>query len=199
MGKLFAGVLVGVALAAAGAWLWQSSTPCLGRCGSGTECRAGDCVAATAPLAPPPTKDKHRRARRDSPAAPELHLKPGDEKMIAEGDALGRPEKLDLSGSVAEPDARELSEEDLEGVFHGASPRIEKCITDALGDAPLETGRVEVGFRVEKSGSVSRVRVTAPALLQHQGLTRCIRGAVASLIFPASGAASVVTYPFELK
>jgi hypothetical protein len=195
MGKLFAGVLVGMALAVGGAWLWQRSTPCLGRCGSGTECRAGACVAATAPVAPTPTKDKHRRARRDSPAAPELHLKPGDEKMIAEGDALGRAEKIDLS----EPDARELTQEDLDGVFQGASSRIEKCITDALGDAPLETGRVEVGFRVEKSGSVSRVRVTAPALLQHQGLTRCIHGAVASLMFPASGAASVVTYPFDLK
>ncbi len=195
MARVLVGLLAGLALAAAGAWLWQRLEPCLGRCGAGTQCREQACVASMTVPATPAPKEKRRRARRDSPAAPEVHLKPGDEKMLAEGDSLGRPEKIDLS----EPDARELSQEDLDGVFHGANPRIERCITDALGDAPLESGRVEVGFRVEKSGQVSRVRVEAPALLQHQGLTRCIRGAVASLNFPASGGASVVTYPFELK
>jgi hypothetical protein len=184
MGRFFAGILVGAALAISIGWLWSRSH--------------GDrvCAPAAAPsVSQPPPKEKHRRARRDSPAAADVHLKPGDDKMIAEGDALGRPQKIDLS----EPDARELSQEDLDDVFHRAGPRIERCITDALGDAPLETGRVEVGLRVEKSGQVGRVRVEAPALLQHNGLTRCIRDAVASLIFPASGAASVVTYPFELK
>ena len=195
MGKIFAGILVGVVVTAGGVWLWQWGTPCLGRCGAGTQCRDNNCVASVAAAPAPPTKEKRHRARQNSAAAPEVHLKPGDEKMLAEGDALGRPEKLDLS----EPDAKELSQEDLDAGFRGANPRIEKCITDALGDAPLETGRVEVGLRVEKSGQVNRVRVEAPALLQHQGLTRCIRGAVASLRFPASGAASVVTYPFELK
>ena len=198
MGRIVAGLFFGVLLVAGGAALWLHGDPCLGRCGEGTQCRQQRCVtvavvAATAPVA----KERHRRARRggDSAAAPEIHLQPGDEKMRAEGDALGRPEHLDLS----EPDAHELSQDDLDRGFHGASPRIEKCITDALGDAPLETGRVEVGLRVEKSGSVNRVRVEAPALLQRQGLTRCVRAAVTQLHFPASGASSVVTYPFELK
>src|SRR4051812_23370332 len=113
MGKLLAGVLVGAALAAGAAWLWSRSEPCLARCGAGTQCRDHACVVVTAAAAPPAPKEKHRRARRDSAAAPEVHLKPGDEKMLAEGDALGRPQKLDLS----EPDARELSQEDLDGVF----------------------------------------------------------------------------------
>jgi hypothetical protein len=177
MGRFFAGVLVGAALATGIAWFLSRS-------------RVAPVCAPTPTVAPPPAKEKHKRAR---PAAAEAHLKPGDEKMLAEGDALGRATKIDLS----EPDARELTQEDLDSVFHTAP--IEKCITEALGDAPLETGRVEVGIRVEKSGQVSRVRVEAPALLQHNGLYRCIHGAVASLNFPASGAASVVTYPFELK
>jgi hypothetical protein len=192
MARVFAGILVGVLLAAAGAWLWRRSQPCFDLCGPGTECKANICVTATTPAAPAVVpKEKRRRARHDS--TPEVRLKPGDETMVAEGDALGRPEKIDLS----EPDVRELSEEELDAGLPRS--RIEKCITDALGDAPLEVGRVEVGFRVEKSGQVSRVRVEAPALLQHQGLTRCIRGALASIHFPASGGASVVTYPFELK
>jgi hypothetical protein len=199
MARLLIGILVGAALAAAGGWLWLQREACLGRCGDGTRCQEHRCVAAIAPPPPAPTKERRHRARHasgDSPAAPEIHLQPGDEKMTAEGDALGRPERIDLSETS---DAKELSQEDLDQTFHPASPRIEKCITDALGDAPLDAGRVEVGFRVEKSGAVSRVRVEAPALLQHQGLTRCVRGAVTSLHFPSSGGASVVTYPFELK
>jgi hypothetical protein len=193
--RLLVGVLIGVALAVAAGWVLVPHDDCFGRCGDGTQCKDHRCVVVAVAQTAPPSRDRKRRARRDSAAAPEIHLQPGDEKMIAEGDALGRPEKIDLS----EPDAKELSQDDLDSVFHSASGRIEKCITDALGDAPLESGRVEIGFRVEKSGAVSRVRVEAPALLQHNGLTKCARGAVASLRFPASGGASVVTYPFELK
>jgi hypothetical protein len=202
MARLLIGILVGAALAAAGGWLWSQREACLGRCGDGTRCQEHRCIAAVTPPPTAPPKERHRRARHsstsggDSATAPEIHLKPGDDKMIAEGDALGRPERIDLSDNS---EAKELSQEELDSTFHPASPRIEKCITDALGDAPLETGRVEVGFRVEKSGAVSRVRVEAPALLQHQGLTRCVRGAVTSLHFSSSGGASVVTYPFELK
>ncbi len=197
MVRIFGGILVGALLAAGGAWLWLQREACLGRCGDGTSCQQHRCVVVAAPAAPVAVKERRHRARRtgDSAAAPEIHLKPGDEKMIAEGDALGRPERIDLS----EPDAKELSQDDLDQVFHPASSRIEKCITEALGDAPLESGRVEVGFRVEKSGQVSRLRVEAPALLQHQGLAHCVRSTVTALHFPSSGGASVVTYPFELK
>ena len=72
-------------------------------------------------------------------------------------------------------------------------------MTDALGDAPLESGRVEVGLRVEPSGQVTRVRVEAPRILINRGLYPCVKSAVGSLRFPAAGGASVVTWPFELK
>ena len=125
-----------------------------------------------------------------------MQLKPGDEKMIAQGDALGRPERIDLSEGSSN---RELQQEDLDHVFHPSEPAILRCITDALGDAPLESGKVEVGLRVERSGQVSRVRVEGPQLLQRNGLNRCVRGVVTALKFPVSGGANVVTYPFELK
>jgi hypothetical protein len=116
--------------------------------------------------------------------------------MVAQGDALGRPQRIDLTQTG--DDGRELSQDDLDRVVHAAEPAILRCITTAVGDAPLD-GKVELGLRVEESGQVSRVRVEAPALLQRQGLTRCIRAVVTPLRFPASGGASVVTYPFELK
>jgi hypothetical protein len=197
--RFVVGLLFGAGLLAGVGFVFMRGTDaCYGRCGSGTRCDNHKCIVA-GPTPPPVTvkePSKHRRRRAGEPgAAPEIQLKPGDEKMTAQGDTLGRPERIDLS----QPDGRELTQDDLDGVFHNANGAILKCISDAVGDAPLEAGRVEVGFRVEKTGAVNRVRVEAPALMQRNGLTRCVRGAVTGLHFPSSGGASVVTYPFELK
>src|SRR5262249_37882543 len=119
--KVLVGILLGAALAAATGWMLIPHDDCFGRCGDGTQCKDHHCVIPAAATSPATPKDRKRRTRRDSAAAPEIHLQPGDEKMIAEGDALGRPEKIDLS----EPDAKELSQDDLDGVFHSAGGRIE--------------------------------------------------------------------------
>jgi hypothetical protein len=117
--------------------------------------------------------------------------------MVTEGDALGRPERIDLSRGG--DDGKELSQDDLDRIFARSRGDISNCIGDAIGDAPLDTGKVEVAFRVERSGSVSRVRVSAPQLLMRKGLTRCVRPIVAGLAFPRTGGASVVTYPFHIQ
>jgi hypothetical protein len=206
MARFLVGLLCGAALCAGvvlvGGVSWlRSSSGCWGRCGDGTRCVDHHCLAAApshAPAAPVHAGRHHHRHSGDSPSAPpEITLHPGDEKMVAQGDSLGRAEHVDLT--AAGDDGKELEQEDLDRVFHPSQPSIERCITDALGDIPLETGRVEVAFRVERSGQVSRARVTAPAILQRQGLTHCVRAVVDGLRFPASGGASVVTYPFELK
>lgn len=203
MTRVLLGALLGAGLLAIVAYVWmRGADGCLGRCGSGTRCDDHRCIA-TADIRPPTgpaPKERRRRAHHaanDPLAPPEVQLHPGDEKMVAQGDALGRPERIDLSKPGE--DARELQQEDLDRVFRPSEPAILRCITDALGDAPLEGGKVEVGLRVEKSGQVSRVRVEGPALLQRQGLTRCVRAVATALKFPSSGGSSVVTYPFELK
>jgi hypothetical protein len=173
---------------------------CLGRCGDGTRCDDHRCVAAVvSSAAPTPGKEPRRRRHRtgDPGAQPEQQLKPGDEKMVTQGDALGRTQHIDLT--QAGDDGHELSQEDIDHTMHGGEPAILRCITDALGDAPLEGGKVMVGLRVEGSGQVSKVRVEAPQILQRNGLYRCIHGVTSGLRFPSSGGASVVTYPFELK
>jgi hypothetical protein len=172
---------------------------CLGRCGEGTRCEKGRCIAAAAP-APPLTQEAKRRRRHDpggsaSAAAAEVQLKPGDELVVEQGDALGRPEHLDFT----KPDERELTDEDIDRVVRGAEGDITRCIADAVGDAPLAAGHVELGLRIEKSGSVGRVRVKAPRLMQRNGLTACLRGVATAMQFPASGGASVYTHAYELK
>lgn len=211
--RFLLGLLVGAALLAGGFVAWSTRAPCLARCGDGTRCDGARCVpavAATTPTAAAPTTRRKRTRGGPSksapsggageplaPAAPEVTLQPGDEKPVAQGDALGRPEHVDLSQRG--DDGRALEQDDLDAVMKPAEGRITGCITTALGDAPLDTARVEVAFRVERDGAVHRMRVTAPQLLQRNGVTRCIRAVVTALRFPASGGASVATYPYEVR
>jgi hypothetical protein len=196
--RLVFGILIGAALTAGGGWLWlEHSHDCARRCGDGTRCFNGRCIAQGPATAVAPPKDTRRKKRRSSDAAPELKLAPGDERIVASGDALGRPEHIDLSQPG--DDGRELSQDELDSVFRPAQSRITRCMTEAVGDYPLESGKVEVSFRIERSGAVRKVRLTAPQLLMRRGLPTCVREAVTSLHFPASGGANVVTYPFQLQ
>jgi hypothetical protein len=148
---------------------------------------------------PTPSKRRHRTRRGDGagPAIAEETLRPGDERMTQEGDALGRPERVDF-GKEGD-DGKELAQDDLDRVFHRAQGEVSRCITDTIGDAPLDSGHVEVAFRVERTGAVRRVRLSAPQLLLRKGLMRCVRPLVVALAFPSSGGASVVTYPFQIQ
>lgn len=189
---------------AAGAAIFVAGDPCLWRCGAQTECKERRCVvkATSAPSAAavaPASKRSRRRPTSSSggaePAAPEVQLKPGDEKMVTSGDALGKSERIDF----AQPDAKELSQDQIDETFAKLSPGIERCIATAVGDAPLERARIVVGVRIEASGQASRVRTEAPSILQQHGLHACIKSALRAHPFPPSGGGSVVTYPFELK
>jgi len=194
------GIVVGAALAADGGWLYlQRSKDCVGRCGDGTRCFSGRCIAATQPttVASAPTPKKRRHHGGGGGAQPELKLEPGDERIATAGDSLGRAEHVDLTQGG--DDGRELQQEDLDAVFRPAQSAISRCITDAVGDYPLESGKIEVAFRVERTGQVRKVRVTAPELLMRRGFVACVRPIVTGLHFPASGGANVVTYPFSLQ
>ena len=177
---------------------------CFGRCGTGTHCAYNVCIPnGDAPVVPEPKVGKKRGKGRPalssdgaSPAEPEKKLQPGDERMSTTGDALGRPEHLDLSQGG---DEKELPQSEIDRVWGSAEPALSRCITEALGDWPLQTGKVEVSYRIEKDGSVKKVRISAPQLLMRNGLSTCVRGKVTALRFPHSGTASVVTFPFQLQ
>jgi hypothetical protein len=196
------GIFVGVALAAGGGWLYlQKVKDCLGRCGDGTRCFNGRCIAAAPATTVAPPVDKKKRKKRGGgsgdPLQPELKLSPGDDRAVSAGESLGRAEHIDLT--QAGDDGKELQQEDLDGVFRPAQSAISRCISDAVGDYPLESGKIEVAFRVERTGQVRKVRVTAPQLLMRRGFNACVRPIVTGLHFPASGGANVVTYPFALQ
>ena len=206
--RFLAGFIIALVAVAVGAYatLGRSVTSdrCLGRCGTGTMCAAMSCVSSV-PVAPTVESKPGRKRGRGrtalssngvTAAEPEKKLQPGDEKMTTSGDAMGRPDHIDMSQG---DDEKELPQADIDRVWDAAQPALSHCITEALGDWPLETGKVEVSYRIERDGSVKKVRLSAPQLLLRNGLNACIRGKVTSLHFPRSGGASVVTFPFQLQ
>jgi hypothetical protein len=199
--RIFLGIVVGVALAAGAGWLYlRAGKDCIGRCGDGTRCFNGRCIAAAPPTTvatAPATKKRRRHGGGGGPAQPELKLEAGDERSTTTGDSLGRAEHVDLTQGG--DDGKELQQEDLDAVFRPAQSAISRCITDAVGDYPLEAGKIEVAFRVERTGAVRKVRITAPQLLMRRGFAGCVRPIVTTLRFPSSGGANVVTYPFSLQ
>ena len=79
----------------------------------------------------------------------------------------------------------------------GSGPMI-ACITDAVGGAPL-SGAVTLSLLVGAAGKADKVRVRAPRYLHEHGLLACARRAARGLPFPATGAPTVVTVPYELN
>lgn len=201
--RAISGALVGLLLAgaaAAGYYAWRTrGDPCLARCGDGTRCESGLCRAIPPAPPTPPAAPRRRRRGAAHEGAPVPQLQPGDTKVSVEGDRLGAPgARLDLT----RPDdglPSQLAEESLDRVFDPERGAISQCLVDAVGDYPLDKARVEVGFRVEPSGAVSKVRIEAPQLLLRNHLAGCIRPKVTGLRFDKAAGATVATYPFELK
>jgi hypothetical protein len=197
-GALVALVLAGAA--AVGVYTWQKrADPCFARCGEGTRCEAGLCrPIPPAPIAAAPAPHRRRRGVTHD-GAPVPQLQPGDTKVNVEGDKLGRPgARLDLTGAD-DGLPSQLEQDAIDAVFDPERGAISQCLVDAVGDYPLERARVEVGFRVEPGGGVSKVRIESPQLLLRNHLAACIRPRVTGLRFPKASGATVATYPFELK
>lgn len=218
MRNFILGFLTAVVLAAAGVGLYRpllpGGDPCRA-CGPGTRCEAGRCLPEARPEPAPVAKKRHRprgggaagggaagggiaggaEAEAEARDRPAVVLKPADLKPVSAGDNLNATEVIDLTKT--ESGDRELSQEDLDRVFHRVQGEVLACLDEARGEAAL-SGRMTVSFRVQRSGAVSGVRVEAPAYVMGRGLYGCVRPIVARLRFPLSSRGQVVTYPFAL-
>ncbi len=209
MRNFFLGLVIGLAVGI-GLYLRLSPRDPCQVCGAGTHCQEGRCLAA-AP-APPPVVPPKRRVRRaqgsqtaqnvqaqspdEPPAPPAIVLKPGDLKSVSAGDRLTGTEVVDLSkDSTSE---HELTQDEIDGVFHGSQNEVLGCLDQARGEAQVR-GRLTVSFRIQRSGAMSGVRVEAPSYLMQHGLLGCIKPIVSRMRFPASRSAQVVSYPFSLN
>lgn len=208
--RFLLGFVLALATVAGAAYLYLGkaamNNACLDRCGDGTRCASAHCIPSFADKTVEPVDKKGGRRRGKRPllsaggvtsAEPEKKLAPGDDRTTTTGDALGRPEHIDMTQGGA--DGKELSQGEIDRVWASAEPTLSRCITDALGDWPLDSGKLEVSYRIEKDGAVKKVRLAAPQLLVRQGLYPCMRTRITALKFPPSGGASVVTFPFAIQ
>jgi hypothetical protein len=143
-----------------------------------------------------PAPSGGRRQPVDEPEP--VKLRPADLKHVWQGEDLSKAEnqRLDFSKDAI---GRELSQSDIDARFRTKEDAVLGCIARARPDEYTDVpGRVNVRFRILRTGAVKGVQVEAPAILQRGGLTGCISRAVTSLRFPASDSSQVITYPFSL-
>lgn len=129
---------------------------------------------------------------------PPIKLRPGDLKIVWQGEDLSRAEtqRLDFSNDAA---GHELTDAEIDARFRTKEEAVLGCIARARPSEDADIpGRVTVKFRILPAGSVKGVQVEAPVILHKGGLTGCIRNVMGSLRFPKSGTGQVVSFPFSL-
>lgn len=141
-------------------------------------------------------KKKRRKRRAKAPTGDEIPvLTDADRKLISKGDRVELPTKsVDMAG---EGGGRALSGGEINDTIRSRSKPMIRCINDATGNAPLKA-QVTLKLLVGPDGRVQKSRVRAPAYLFDHGFYDCARGAARELVFPATGAHTVVTAPFDI-
>lgn len=173
-------------------------------------------VAAEAEVVPakeePTKKGKRRKPARHSnnkgeelegrddgdfeESAPPVELTAADRKLVWRGpEVVLPPAKVDFGEGGN--DARSLSDAEIQGaVRDGSRPIIDCMVTSATGTNLRAT--VTLKMLVDGKGQVTRHRVQAPQYLFDHGIAACVDRAVSRLRFPATGAPTLVTAPFDL-
>jgi hypothetical protein len=128
---------------------------------------------------------------------PPLKLRAADLKMVWQGEDLSRTETMHLD--LSNEGGHELTEDEIDARFRTKEDAVLGCVARARpDDSTFIPGRVNVRFRILKTGAVKGVQVEAPVILQKGGLTGCVKGVVGSLRFPASNMGQVISFPFSL-
>lgn len=186
--------------------------PCRGHCGAELECVEGVCLV---PEPEAKTKRKRRKRRRRRWRRRGRRARPGTEVAAAsdepelrqptaaelkpqtKGPSLRQTEYVDLASSGA--GGRELSSAEIDASVRKRSMRIVACIDKARGDLDINRGKVTVGFRIERSGQVKKVRVSAPSALMRRGLYGCVKPLITGLRFGATSRSLIMSYPYALN
>jgi len=186
--------------------------PCVGHCGAELECVEGVCLV---PEPKAKTKRKRRRRRRRGRWR-RRRGRPGKTTVAAGSDApeLRQPTAADLKSQTKGPTlrqtdyvdlakggsaGRELSTAEINASVRKRSMRIVACIDKARGDLDINSGKVTVAFRIERSGRVDKVRIKAPVALMRRGLYGCVKPLITGLRFGATSRSLIMSYPYALN
>jgi hypothetical protein len=161
-----------------------------------TEAAPDDVFGSSAPAAPGPAPSGGRRQPIEE--SPPIKLRPGDLKIVWQGEDLSRAgtTRLDFSNDSG---GHELTDAEIDTKFRTKEDAVLGCIARSRPSEDADIpGRVTVKFRIERTGYVKGVQVEAPVILHKGGLTGCIKNVMGSLRFPASSTGQVVSFPFSL-
>ena len=153
--------------------------------------------------APATDRRRGRRVRRGSRrslarvSTPARRATAAELRPTTQGPTVQGTDYVDLATEGGQA-AKELSTEEVDRLFRRLDAAIVACIDRARGEVEV-LGQVTVSLRIERSGRVEKVQVTAPALLQRGEIYACIRPLVTGLRFAPSGRALIMSYPFDLR
>jgi hypothetical protein len=134
----------------------------------------------------------------DAPAEaePPIVLTAADRAMEWRGDNLGMPPKrIDMEDGR---ETRSLDDGEIAATIDRRGGAAIDCMVRAATGADL-SATVTMKMVVSGDGKVGKLKVHAPRFLFENGLYACARRAAARFDFPATGAATLVTAPFELN
>jgi hypothetical protein len=127
--------------------------------------------------------------------APLIELTAADRRVSWRGpDVVLPPVKLDMG---ADDSSRSLNDDEIRTTVREQSRPIIDCMVTAATNTDLRA-TVTIRMLVDGKGQVTKHRVQAPQYLFDHGMPACVERAVQRLRFPATGAFTLVTTPFEL-
>lgn len=129
------------------------------------------------------------------PPPQRLQLSVADRTMEWRGDDTSLPpQKIDMSNESA---ARSLSDHEIQSTIEAQSGPLRSCVATSATNTEL-SGTMTVKLVVDGNGRVTKAKLSAFRYMFEQGLLSCVRRAVESLRFPATGAPTLVTLPMEV-
>jgi hypothetical protein len=127
--------------------------------------------------------------------APIVELTAADRRLSWRGPEVAVPPvKVDMG---AEDSSRALSDDEIRATVRDQSRPIIDCMVTAATGTDLRA-TVTIRMLVDGKGQVTKHRVQAPQYLFDHGMSGCVDRAVQRLRFPATGAFTLVTTPFEI-
>lgn len=201
MRQFLLGALLGISVAATGAYLYlgmQTPPPvvdCGGVCGEGTACVEGRCELVEPELEIPVEDEKtgKKRKKKRKPGSG------GEAEGEGEGEAElggGTPWTDDSKVPRFDPDADQvigasegserLGDATIDRELAELDDDFQACVREANDRvAELGTGKVSYSFGIAPSGKVTGVNASAPQNLKDAGVIPCVRKAVYEHRFPS--------------
>ena len=126
---------------------------------------------------------------------PAIVLTDADRRMEWRGDEIGLPPKVFDMGDGKE--TRALVDGEMSATMSRRGGAMIDCVVMGASGTDL-VASITLKLAVSGEGKVGKVKVQAPHYLFEHGLLACARRAAARFDFPATGAGTLVTAPFEL-